>query len=184
MAFQVKEYVSIHVFYKGFIFFTIFFIIESVNFQKNMKLPLDLHRNNTKKNYVILMIKNFTLDNLFSIVMIGILNLLILLFIHVNISFYWMIYYSSNLFMIFEITFLIVLAGRFANKESVYTIFCFVGLIIFYLFASMNLSLGISINPLTFIFKNSNIINISVHYLLWGYGSYLLMDYKCKKIEL
>lgn len=161
-----------------FIFMYYFFTVR--------KKPLDFeyHKHSKKKDYIMDNILKYSLFNLLSVLIILVSNILIAISFQIDMNFHLHFVYSIHLFIIFEIIYVFILSVIYKKKfVLLFSIYYF----IFFLLYVLNISVfSESLIPNIFkYYTNSNqYISILIHYLLWGFIGYLLVEKNCERIEI
>lgn len=170
-------------FYTNSIFIILYILIANLLIEKDPLIEFDIYRYKNK----LICIKNQFFKNTLNIfatfIGIIIINSIVLLMTTGKTSVILSIYYFINIFSIMEILNIFVLSFQLLKKTTFARLISFSMMILMLIFGGSDIGIT-NINIFKYILYNGDIINIIVHYAIWFFGMYLLLDNNARRGEL
>lgn len=175
--------ITLKYFYSNIIFIIIYLFIFNLFINNKVSLLLQLYKFKNRHNYYIYNIKKFTIDNVIVNLGIILINSFIIKIKCDHIDLYLVFYYFFNMFIIMEIMYMIIISFSFKKAFNVVRYFLLVIFLIMFNFAGFDFSVT-PLNIFKYLIYKGELYLLIIHYLIWVYGCYLLLDYNSKVIEI
>ena len=122
--------------------------------------------------------------NIFTIFLcISILNCIILLVKGLSVNFLTSLYYFFNIFLIIEIAYIYILSFSFKKQINLLRYIVFITLLAMFYFGSFDIGIT-PINIFKYVSYPGTWYEIIVHYMVWIFSAYILIDYNSKRVEI
>lgn len=179
----INSDVTLSYFYNNIIFMIIYLFIFNLFINNKISLLLRLYKFKNKCSYYMCNIKKFTIDNVVVNLGIVLINSLIIKINCNCFDLYLMFYYFFNMFIIMEIMYIIIISFSLKKTFNLVRYFLIVVFLIMFNFTGFDFSVT-PLNIFKYLFYEGDFYLLIIHYLIWLYGCYLLLDYNSKVMEI
>lgn len=179
-----EENEVIYVLYNNIFTFMALIIIYLFFITKKRLVAFEMIRYNCFKDYFKKLSLDFLLFNVVTMVSLAIANMIIANILKSNVNIYFIIFNSIHLFLIFEIIDFAMISMIFKRNFVFISFLMSTVIFLLYTFNLIGFEIPSIFNIFNFLNTHNNLMNMLIHYILWFYISYLLINKNWKKVEL